>query len=73
LALAPLSAETGRTYVSKVRQFLAWLAGADVEGDPFRQPAARDWAVRDYRTHLQAVSKRAPATVNNALAALDDF
>jgi integrase/recombinase XerC len=73
LALAPLSAETGRTYVSKVRQFLAWLAGPDVEGDPLRQPAARDWAVRDYRTHLQAVSKRAPATVNNALAALDDF
>jgi integrase/recombinase XerC len=32
LALTPLSAETRRTYVSKVRQFLAWLAGADVEG-----------------------------------------
>ena len=35
--------------------------------------AARDWAVRDYRTHLQAVAKRAPRTVNNALAAVDDF
>jgi integrase/recombinase XerC len=73
LAAAPLSAETRRTYVSKVRQFLGWLAGADVEGDPLSQHTARDWAVRDYRTHLQAVSKRAPATVNNALAALDDF
>jgi len=29
--------------------------------------------VRDYRTHLQAVLKRSPATVNNALAAVDDF
>jgi integrase/recombinase XerC len=34
---------------------------------------ARDWAVRDYRTHLQAVLKRKPATVNNALAAIDDL
>ncbi len=29
--------------------------------------------MRDYRTHLQAVLKRRPATVNNALAAVDDF
>jgi site-specific recombinase XerD len=29
--------------------------------------------VRDYRAHLQAVLKRSPATVNNALAAVDDF
>jgi len=29
--------------------------------------------VRDYRTPLRAVLKRKPATVNNALAAVDDF
>ena len=29
--------------------------------------------MRDYRTHLQAVLKRTPATVNNALAAVDDL
>ena len=29
--------------------------------------------MRDYRAHLQAVLKRKPATVNSALAALDDF
>ena len=46
---------------------------AAVDGDPLTTPAARDWAVRDYRTHLQAVAKRAPRTVNNALAAVDDF
>ena len=33
----------------------------------------RDWAVRDYRTHLQTVLKRKPATVNSALAAIDDL
>jgi hypothetical protein len=41
------------------------LSGVHAEG--------RDWAVRDYRTHLQAVLKRTPATVNNALAAVDDL
>jgi integrase/recombinase XerC len=73
LAKAPVSAQTRRTYASKVRQYLAWLATAEVDGDPLADPAARDWAVRDYRTHLQGVAKRAPRTVNNALAAIDDF
>lgn len=70
---APLAAQTRRTYASKARQYLAWLASADLDGDPLGSPDGRDWAVRDYRTHLQAVLKRTPATVNNALAAVDDF
>jgi integrase/recombinase XerC len=73
LARAPLSDETRRTYASKVRTFLAWLDSADVDRDPLTDPAARDWAVRDYHTHLAAVLKRSNATVNNALAAVDDF
>jgi len=73
LRTAPLSEQTRRTYASKVRQFLAWLAGADLDEDPLADADGRDWAVRDYRTHLQAVLKRSPATVNNALAAVDDF
>ena len=72
---APLSDQTRRTYASKVRQFLAWLADADADtdGDPLGAVDARDWAVRDYRTHLKRVLKRKPATVNNALAAVDDL
>ena len=73
LAAAPLSAQTRRTYASKVRQYLIWLDAADTDGDPLTEAAARDWAVRDYRTHLTAVLKREPRTVNNALAAVDDF
>lgn len=73
LADAPLSAESRRTYASKVRQYLAWLAGSAVDGDPLTEPTARDWAVRDYKTHLAAVLKRGNATINNALAAIDDF
>ena len=70
---APLSPESRRTYLSKVRQFLTWLGAGAVDGDLLLDAAARDWAVRDYRSHLQAVAKAAPATVNGALAAIDDF
>jgi len=73
LASAPLSAETRRTYASKLRQYLAWLQAADLDGDPLADPAARDQAVRKWRTHLLTVARQAPATVNNALAAVDDF
>ena len=73
LVKAPLAPQTRRTYASKVRQYLAWLAVAEVDGDPLGSADGRDWAVRDYRSHLQAVLKRKPATVNSALAAVDDF
>ena len=73
LASAPLAAHTRRTYASKVRQYLVWLAGAEVDGDPLASAEGRDWAVRDYRGYLQGVLKRSPATVNGALAAVDDF
>jgi site-specific recombinase XerD len=73
LARAPLSDQTRRTYASKVRQYLAWLALAQTDGDALNTTEGRDWAVRDYRSHLQAVLKRKPATVNNALAAVDDL
>jgi integrase/recombinase XerC len=73
----PLNADTVRVYVSRVRQYLAWLAAAladgMVEGDPLTDPDARDWAARHYRTHLQTVARRKPATINAHLTALDDF
>ncbi len=69
----PLDATTIRVYASRVRQYLAWLAIADVNGDPLAEPAARDWAVRDYRTHLLTIARRRPATVNAHLTAIDDF
>ena len=73
LRAAPLSDETRRTYLSKVRGYLTWLAAAGADGDPLTQARARDWAVRDYRTHLVTVAKNAPRTINTALAAIDDF
>ncbi|MFI1996322.1 tyrosine-type recombinase/integrase [Actinoplanes sp. NPDC020271] len=68
-----LDEDTRRAYASRVRTYLAWLDGADVDGDPLTDPAARDGAVRDYKSHLQTVLKRKPATINGALAAIGDF
>jgi integrase/recombinase XerC len=73
LSAAPLSAETRRTYASKTRQYLAWLPAAVVDGDPLTNPAARDQAVAGWRAYLVTAANQAPATVNNALAAVDDF
>ncbi|KAB1922543.1 tyrosine-type recombinase/integrase [Micromonospora sp. ALFpr18c] len=68
-----LDDDTRRAYTSRARGYLAWLATADVDGDPLTEPAARDGAVRDYRAHLQTVAKRKPSTINTTLAALGDF
>lgn len=72
LAIAPVDDDTRRAYASRVRQYLAWLEGATVEGNPLADEAARDWAVRDYRSFL-TVARRRPSTVNTVLAALNDF
>lgn len=69
----PLDADIVRAYLSRVRQFLAWLPGADTSGDPLADPAARDGAARDYRAFLLTVAKRKASTVNAHLTAIDDF
>jgi integrase/recombinase XerC len=73
----PLDGDTIRIYLSRVRQYLAWLADAlesgAVDGDPLTGPAARDWTLRDYRTLMLTVARRKAATVNAHLTAVDDF
>jgi len=69
----PLAPASRAKYLGRARGFLSWLASADVQGDPLDDAAARDWAVRDYRRWLKMVRKAAPSTINNTLAALDDF
>lgn len=60
-----------------MRAYLTWLAAAtdagEIRGDPLTFPTARDWAVRDYRRHLKREHRAATTTINNHLAALDDF
>ena len=57
----------------QIRGYLAWLATADVEGEPLAEALPETGHVREYRTHPAAVLKRSNATINNALAAVDDF
>ncbi|MBB5774938.1 hypothetical protein [Nonomuraea jabiensis] len=76
LERAPLSAETRRTYRSRVRMFLAWpTTPPTYTSDPLTDRQARDWAVRDYRMWLlrDGPAKRGSVYVNSALTALDDF
>lgn len=73
LARSPLRGATPRTYLSAARGYLAWLASGEHDGQPLDDPAARDCAMRDYRTYLVTVAKRAPSTVNKTMAGLDDF
>jgi hypothetical protein len=74
LESADLSDSARRGYGSRIAGFLDWLAtGPDlgVDGDPLTQPAARDYAVRDYRSWLKTVRRATPWTVNAHLTALD--
>lgn len=73
LARSPLTGHTPRTYLGAVRAYLTWLQGAGADGDPLNDATAKDWAVRDYRSYLVTVAKRATPTVNKHLAALQDF
>jgi site-specific recombinase XerD len=70
----PLSANTGRTYRTRVRGFLQYLAATPAEyGDPLADSCARDYAARDYKRHLKTVAKAKPSSVNLSLAAIDNF
>ncbi len=76
LEAAPLAAHTRRTYAGRVAGYLSWLAELDPltrrrHGDPFTDGHARDYTVRDYRTHLVSAGRAKPASVNLTLAAVD--
>jgi site-specific recombinase XerD len=73
LARSPLTGHSPRTYLGAVRAYLTWLGQAGADGDPLNDATAKDWAVRDYRSYLVTAAKRATATVNKHLAALQDF
>lgn len=70
LSRQPLSANTKRTYRTRVSQFLEYLAATPAEyGDPLDDLHARDYAMRDYKGYLKTVRKAKPSSVNLSLAA----
>lgn len=74
LARQPLADNTRRAYLLQVRQYGAYLATrVSPDGNPLRDPFARDYAVRDYKTYIKTEGKARPSSVNLALAAIDHF
>jgi hypothetical protein len=63
LTRQPLSANTRRAYLGRVRQYCAYLATCVNDyGSPLRDPHGRDYAIRDFKSHLK---KSCKATILN--------
>lgn len=69
----PLATRSRDAYLAQVRAFLTWLAGSEHGSGALADPHVRDWAVRDYKRHVKTAKRWAPASVNQALAAIDNF
>ena len=73
LARQPLASRTRDAYAAQVHGFVAWLAGSEHGGAALVEPHLRDWAVRDYKRHVKTAKRWSPASVNQALAGIDNF
>jgi site-specific recombinase XerD len=69
----PLADRSREAYLAQVRGFVTWLAGSEHGAAALSDPAVRDWAVRDYKRHVKTAKRWSPASVNQALAAIDNF
>lgn len=69
----PLSGRSRAAYRSQVAGFLAWLATTEDPMAALSATAVRDWAARDYKRFLKTKQRLSPASVNQALAAIDSF
>ena len=69
-ALAPRSREA---YRAQVGAYLGWLATTDESKGALTEHDRRDWAVRDYKRHMKQHKGWSATTVNQALAAIDNF
>ena len=69
----PLATRSRQAYRAQVGSYLRWLADT---GDPeaaLTQHDRRDWAVRDYKRQMKVQKRWSATTVNQALAAIDNF
>jgi len=73
LGRQPLADRSRDAYLAQVRFFVSWLAGSEHGGQALTEPNVRDWAVRDYKRHVKTSKQWAPTSVNQALAAIDNF
>src|SRR5450755_657646 len=73
LGCQPLAVRSREAYRAQDRDYAGWLAGSEHGGRALADPHVRDWAVRDYKRYAKTTKRWAPASVNQALAAIDNF
>jgi site-specific recombinase XerD len=73
LSRQPLAERSRDAYLAQVTGFVTWLAGSRHGAVALSDPHVRDWAVRDYKRHVKTARRWAPTSVNQALAAIDNF
>ncbi len=69
----PLAERTRGAYRAQVRSYVLWLASTGREPTALSDPRVRDSAVRAYKRHVKSTRRWAPTSVNQALAAIDNF
>lgn len=69
----PLAERTRGAYLAQVSAYVGWLAEAGRGPGALSESRERDVAVRDYKRHVKVKGKWAPRSVNQALAAVDNF
>jgi integrase/recombinase XerC len=69
----PLAKRSREAYLAQVKGFVSWLAGSEHGAQALSEDHVRDWAVRDYKRYVKTTKKWAPTSVNQALAAIDNF
>jgi site-specific recombinase XerD len=73
LQRAPLADRTKDAYGQHIAAYGAWLAGRGDGAKALTDPKTRDYAARDFKRHLKVDRGWKPASVNLALAAVDNF
>jgi len=73
LGRQPLSVRTREAYLMQVTAFVTWLAGSEHGAAALAGGSVRDWAVRDYKRFAKVSKRWSPATVNQALAGIDNL
>ncbi len=73
LGRQPLAGRSRDAYLAQVRAFVTWLADSEHGGQALVEASVRDWSVRDYKRHVKTAKQWAPTSVNQALAAIDNF
>ncbi|MCA1700147.1 MAG: tyrosine-type recombinase/integrase [Actinobacteria bacterium] len=73
LARQSLATRSQQAYAAQVARFLSWLVSSEHGARALSDAHVRDWAVRDYKRHVKSEARWAPSSVNQALAAIDNF